>query len=670
MRVFHRLLVCVCFALGGFEALGQVTFHNNSGGTATFKWVAYYTSAYNTVDYQGSQTVLNGSTWTAGTSNSDYWFFYGEAGATGGLGSKAGYDAASGNKLTQHPGTTGDLYWNGAGPMQTNSVACVTWTNTGPTWAMLQVLAIDSAGNAYDFGMLADSSWAAVAVPPGKSWSRCITNTIPSLAGNPWCGGAAGWVVGDMREGKTVADVSGTFNCTTVPFTSTNAVSSTSTNLNANIYDAVGTNAVISHGTNLATSADINQLGNVDLQAAAAVERAVRDLQKQMSNGIALSGGGGTNVSDYLTHLKLDVLAAYDAAIMTNTLLTASGLGTVANLLTNLQNLEAAMGTNVVGIATNTAGISTNLLGLSTNVGGLATNIGKMWGIISNLWGYGTNLAATGTNTDWEGLTNGTALGTATNIAYGWYGTNLEGYEGVASGLSASSPVGITGDGADWGYYPIGWGSVAIDLKNIFNGSVLENPDSVFGGGYGLHMRFRRGAEASMKIAASGLAGLSFRAVLRAMIVWGLVVGFVLMLANEIRRVVIELASVPSIARADPTVLGNSLLGEGELSKLARWALFLAVAALFPAIMVAVLDTVLALVSSSPAGLSSYLGGGGMSSLAGASGIGTAVGRLWVELNSWLPLTEFFVIATNVGIATIVANLMAVKLAILEKTMI
>lgn len=148
---------------------GSVTIYNDSGVTITYKWAVYITSNSNWA-YGGFHTVLAGESYYATTTAGDTGYYYAEEGIHGENGSWAGYNAASGNKLTTTDAGTYSFHW---GSSTTYAKVCGSgWTNTLSCCVSVELMATNNGS-----GMFFNATSRNIC--PGDympSW--CLTNML------------------------------------------------------------------------------------------------------------------------------------------------------------------------------------------------------------------------------------------------------------------------------------------------------------------------------------------------------------------------------------------------------------------------------------------------------------------------------------------------------------
>ena len=223
-------LIGTGFALGCISSLGQninITFVFHNQDATSLSCSVYYNSFGQPC---GGVTAVGsaapGGTATAGP----YVFSYGTPLTAG-----SGLNSACAGGRTYQTATapsagsswTWDIYSLSAPPPLAMAIACPCWTNTSSQGALVGMYSSSSNGVAFAQDQMTDQ-FTVRYVAPFQTLCFCVTNFNTAPDGSPWCGGAGGWVVGDLRplqpnQPPRGVDVSGTFNCTNVVGGSTNA---------------------------------------------------------------------------------------------------------------------------------------------------------------------------------------------------------------------------------------------------------------------------------------------------------------------------------------------------------------------------------------------------------------------------------------------------------------
>ena len=692
MHLFRLLCVGLCLALGSFQAIGACSISYN------LSWNVHNTSASQitlSATPTGSATVTGlpyGSTVAAGqtiaiTVAGQYCTTSDGVTLTcsgGAIDSKtfaeANYTGNCGGPCDAYlvPGTLNTSCAGGGSTIQ-EAVACIGWTNTGPTWAEFQIYVQDNTGT-----VTAPSWFSAAAVAPGKSFQRCFTNY-----GSQWCGAGAGWVAGDSSARATVPDTSGTFTCTSVATpTSTNSVAGpTSTNI-ANVFDPLATNSVVSATNTAATSSDINKLGNALIQAVAAVERAISAAQTTNGDSFKFSVSFPTNYPDAVQELlssqiltnatnqtaKLQELLSNGIPGITNLLGSINSNDTrllqdTTNLLTAVTNLLAYINTNTAGLGSNlTAGLSTNLgtnlSGLGTNLEALTTNFAhwksneyagrrESYGLSSNL----NSLFNSFTNTEgWANTNSGNRSNLAAQMGE-MFGTNVEGFFGIKDKLAqqaqqdAISGYG-TQPGSTWGMIALGSGDF-LDIKAALSLAVFEDYSAGFR---------HTGTTYNYASTAGGI-----RSVLRIFIAWFLLVQALLYVADQLNQIILQYAMIPQVPQfEDWQIFGTDIPGAAFFEHAIRVTMIIAFGLLIPSVAVVTFSTAYSMFgdAGSISGAVTAITSGGFSSL--TSVIPELNEVCWL-VNQWFPVPEFFVICLNVVVVKVTLLFTAVKSAIFAK---
>jgi hypothetical protein len=459
-------------------------------------------------------------------------------------------------------------------------------------------------------------------------------------------------------------------------------VVSPKTNSPGDIYDYLGTNYnTITKGTNNATSADINQLANVEVQIAAQLANSIDNLNKRLTGDG--QGTPGTNgqvglvVSGNITLGGESEIAL--GAIQTNTAGIPSISSNVALMTTNL----GVIYTNSAKTASNTAALVTNSIAGNNLLASIATNgTGSGTSDSSNLLTFGAGASGHAYATNWiaNGLgTNGinqylggTNLQGAAVAAGKGFGTNLNGTgldisgSGDGSGTNGGGGSGLTGEGSgpggpgnsyaaissiavspeeDWGVLHLGFFGVTqdLDVKQILSLSFLDT------GGHAL-------------IAVGGVRGG-----LRLFLLWACIVLAVKMLWEDLTKSLTEALTVPATPNATILLFGTTVPLANETYRVIQTAALLAALALFPTIIIAVAETALAYVGgdyTSVAGLTAAVSNGGLWHF---MGVNANLGKVFYLINQWFPLVEDFILALNMAVAGFVLNTNRVLNAITAK---
>lgn len=691
MGVSNRLLCCVCVLVGTVSAVG-VTFDVVNGGSSSHTLSAGVNAGAGWSVQQGI-TVAAGATAHFNFPTTTYE-----------LGISCGGTPGPWLDLGMHDNAAQGLSFNvscdcGSPPCRGAATNCYTyvhvqWTNCAAGhWAQPIGFWTDGHGNIQQ-----DSATFFRVVGPGKTVDYWATNSCT------W----NGYLFGDAAPAPdSCADIT--------PIVSTNQVEVPPAPGDGNSNPGVigggpgGTNpgqgGTIGGNTN-ATSKDITMQTAALISALANIEYDLRKLDGDLNLGFTNTDNllsvmpdidalmrMTTNLLGSANNLESQVLgtnAAEVAVLVQGTNLLSAGNA----LLSSLRDTNSTLVS--VGSATTNAlyagnslleGI-TNLLGrmftnqlsgfsgLGTNIGGTGTNVFVMNQPTNYLASMGTNLTGIDSNT--AGLLNFTtnyAAGMGLQQSNGvWMSTNVASLFGMSNDLfNAVSPstngfgsvdvsVGVAGVAAgvsgigvhpssDFAMLPLGDGSF-VDLKQMLNGEVLESPFASYHSAYSVHW--------------TGMAGI-FSAI-RLVIMWGIVVGMVLMYSAEMRKAMLEVLHVPAIPVNAGNLLGDAadfvpLLGAG--SRIASNAalriglaiLFVSMLVFIPSILVASAATVFALLPADP---NSFIGS--FANPVSLFSFYPAIGMIWNLFNSWLPLNESFIFALNWVIAMMGVNSVVVFL--------
>lgn len=673
MRTFYRFLCRLCLALvclsplttsayiGGKvvntgAATAYVHLRNTHMGTFYGDPAAIAPAGFSTADWDsdGGQTV---SSFTAGG-----WTIEAYVYSTSAAFNAATYANPGGiYHFTMTPCNSpnyANCSYNvdvaGGGSTVPRAITCVQWENKGVTAAILEFLQLDSAGNAFGH-----SDLSAVYVRPGMTFSQCITNIGLSPGSNSWCGGSSGWVLGDTRPHKTVADTSGTWTCDTTPAPATNRVSGV-TNTLGSVWNNATNIANLTTNTGNATSQDINRLANITSAAGAAAADAIRDAAKAAKDQADKQGPYPTNmnVGNWPTNYPDSAMveANYNLRVVqTNTLYTAAYLTNLYWIKTN--TLVAATNTGFLPqIATNLLALGTNIDNLSTNfgtnIGGVYTNTRSITGAITGTFAFGTNTLYGATNGQGWALANGdnTSLMDTNGGNLNNASSALTGVEDQLAYVRNRDALGGFIPSATWGLVSIG-NNMFIDLKAAISLAIFEDWDAGLVDATGTQLNSSAGVS-------------NVRAVMRLMILWGLYITAICFLVHDMTTGVVKITQVPQQQRGVYLFMGNTILGAGVAEHNIRSLIIVAIILTIPSALIVLAETWFAYTAGSISDVLFIISTGGMRT---AAALVPEVGVVWHLVNYWFPVTEFLIICLNTVAAWVFINIAIMKAAVAVK---
>lgn len=602
----------LCLVLGGFQALAVdygYTFYNDDGCGNGVNANVYFDGTY-----MGSVGTSIGP----GTSRAYYYSWPTVPSITFSVRAAATGCGRTNNDLLCYPcgpitGVAGQYpayHFTGPAAPATNnvSIACYTWTNQAPTWAMVEMIAVDSCGNQFD---ITDEVWgSARAVAPRRSISGCVTNNGVSPDGCAWCTGtnAAALYVFDARHdsgsgitgafypASTCSNSSANTNNTTAWSGTTNGVSST--------WDMTNGLPVTASSTNGATSADINRLGNLTFDAAGGIEKAIRDGQV---------GGSTSNlVSDAGTHSRLDTANAH-----------------LAGIESGISNLTMTAGSGGFGSPQGT-NYYTQSLAYMTN--GTGTN-------------YSTWLNSKGTGSWYYALPTGTNVAGQAVTAFGMAQLGGGGGDGPAN-VQALGDVGNAPPDA-WGKIflcTLGGQDYYLDLKQMLSFSFFDDAGWIWSYGF-----------------------VGFRTHLRTFLLWTSVVIAIWVMAGVTKEAVAEILKIPQLPNYDVTVLGTTVPGANEAARVLQWAVLSAALVALPSIITAVIATILSY-AGYPEGTTITQAVQASGVVDAGAGVGS-FGYIFYCINQWFPLIEEIIILTNTIVGCALLSTSEVALMVVSKVL-
>lgn len=371
VRSFRGGVGVVLVSLLGVESSrAGVTFllHNSTGSSIAGTVFIYTDSGYNTYGAKVDAAAPAGGTGTAAGMGNGNWFWVGWGGST--LGGPPPTYYPYQQKYGQLSNVTNTIEVGSPPPSWvTNYFANGTnyWNGLGDSTYLLKLYTNGTLASTQDIPLIVGTNFLSLTNPiAGYTGPFTYSVTMPGTGTNDWISvtttGSVGSVIGPSSLPST--------NLTSSGFVSqvrNIGTDSTVTNQNSQIQSQQQNQSLL------------NQLQNLlDAQ-----NKNARDLQSTLTNSVS---GGGTNVSDQITHDKLqsatNLLTAVTNSIPTVTNLLQGILTNTARIETNTRPVSLSDVTNAIfggQFSTNMAGATNQYVDDYQSGFGSLTNGGFAW---------------------------------------------------------------------------------------------------------------------------------------------------------------------------------------------------------------------------------------------------------------------------------------------------